>query len=124
MILPTEAARAKGLTAIEENLDILRGRYRETRPTTSTETTSIDTTSTDITAAVPALPNTTPPTPTDALPLDLMDTNPGPCEPFGLDELKAEIALQDGSKGCGADGIHIQLLKALLETTLIDHLLY
>jgi hypothetical protein len=38
---------------------------------------------------------------------------------FNAEKIKAEIILQAGEKSCGHDGIHIRLLKALIETEFI-----
>jgi hypothetical protein len=38
---------------------------------------------------------------------------------FHLNKIKAEIISQAGEKSCGHDGIHIQLLKALIDTEFI-----
>lgn len=44
-------------------------------------------------------------------------------DPFTMEEISAEILRQDGTKGCGADGIHIRICQILVETPLI-RLLY
>lgn len=44
-------------------------------------------------------------------------------EPFTKEQIAKEIVDQDALKACGADGVHIKLLKALAETSFLD-LLY
>ena len=48
---------------------------------------------------------------------------PTPLSPFTREAIRAEIHEQYAAKACGADGIHIRVLKALVDTSLVDMLL-
>lgn len=89
VIQPTESARARGITALTENYDVLKARYTDESPSHH---------------QAPAHPQSL------------------SVEPFTKDQIVDEINRQDGTKSCGADGIHIRLLKVLVDTALIDAL--
>lgn len=60
--------------------------------------------------------------PSSSLPLDVGSPTEFTTIPFSREEIADEIRRQDSTKSCGADGIHIRLLKALVNTSLIDAL--
>jgi hypothetical protein len=90
-----EAGRARGITALEEVRTRLAIRFSSVSDVSSlSDTSEISDISHD-----------------DGL------------SPFDTDEIAAEIRLQDTSKACGADGIHIRLIKILAsEPTFLDAL--
>lgn len=47
---------------------------------------------------------------------------PAPSSPFSRTNIIAEVKRREAGKACAADGIHIRVLKALVETSLIDML--
>lgn len=65
--------------------------------------------------AGPCFKNTRPTTPSSP--------DSGSILPWTLDDLLAELRLQDGGKACGVDGVHIRFLKATSTTPLADYLL-
>jgi len=93
-ILPSPEARSQGLTALHENFSVLRDRYSTT----------------------PAVPDNLS-RPVLSRPVLSLTESP---ECFTGDQIAAEIKSQSASKGCGIDGIHIRLVKTLLETPLLD----
>jgi hypothetical protein len=107
VIIPTERAKATNVTALNENFTLLKERYTSSKQSSSPSEppSSLAT----ITGRTSVLQQSTPHAYAYAY------THPLPPSPFAIDQITLEIMRQDASKSCGADGLHIRFLKALLD---------
>lgn len=105
VIIPTERAKATNVTALNENLISLKGRY------TSSKRLSLPSKPPSCFAAVTGTTAVLQQFTSHALPY----AHPYLPSPFTIDQITLEIMRQDASKSCGADGLHIRFLKALVD---------
>ena len=109
-ILPTSSST----DAMTENLNILRTKYSAPADTGSLDPKGLEMCR-DIRPGSTFLPQA----PISPDPRGLEICHESWVAFFNSDKIKAEIILQEGEKSCGHDGIHIRLLKALINTEFI-----